>query len=118
MNPETIIPYLMFVADQVRIYHWQAKRYAEHKALGKYYDDLSSLTDDIAEVMLGESGDVKPSFSTSLRLGDHAEGAAEKLLKHTADELASWANLSPDVLNLRDDLLAKTHRTLYLLKLS
>ena len=39
-----IVPLLSFL-DQLKIYHWQTRSYAEHKALGKAYDEISELMD-------------------------------------------------------------------------
>ena len=53
-----IITQLLTVQAQIRVYHWQTKSYAEHKALGKLYETLDGLTDQFIETMSGSKGGV------------------------------------------------------------
>jgi len=53
-----IITKLLTVQNQLRVYHWQTKSYAEHKALGKLYESLDGLTDQFIETLAGTKGGV------------------------------------------------------------
>ena len=38
-----VIAQLIYLQMQVRIFHWQTKSYARHKALGKFYESFDDL---------------------------------------------------------------------------
>ena len=44
---------LLHSATNTHFFHWSTDSYAKHKALGKYYDEIIDLTDDLAEVYMG-----------------------------------------------------------------
>ena len=44
---------LLQMQNQLRIFHWQTKSYAVHKALGKAYESLNDLIDTFVETALG-----------------------------------------------------------------
>lgn len=41
---------------QVHIFHFQTKSYAQHMALGSFYEDIVDLTDDLIEQYQGKYG--------------------------------------------------------------
>ena len=47
MTNEIIIN-LLAMENQMRVFHWQTMSYAEHKAFGKTYDNLTELIDNFA----------------------------------------------------------------------
>ena len=61
------------IEQQLRILHWQTDSYAQHKALGSFYENLLDLTDDLAEMVQGAHGLItipilteKPSYKEAL----------------------------------------------------
>lgn len=48
--------------------HFQSTSYAEHMALGSFYDDLSGLIDDFVEQYQGEYEVLISGYSTSFKL--------------------------------------------------
>jgi DNA-binding ferritin-like protein len=50
----TFIEMLMSARDEAHRFHWAARRFAAHIALGELYEGLQELMDDIAEVSMGE----------------------------------------------------------------
>jgi hypothetical protein len=90
--------------NQMKIFHWQTESYAQHKAFGKVYDNLSGLIDDFVEVCMGKHG--RPSFQGEFNI-----------------PLFSFSQLynpetDSDLLNIRDEMLAEMNRLKYLLTLS
>lgn len=51
---EKLMSYLLHSRTQVHIYHLQTKSYAEHIALGGYYDSIVGLIDGIIESYQGK----------------------------------------------------------------
>lgn len=45
---------ILHTVTNTHILHWQTKSYAEHVALGEFYDSLSDLVDTLVESMQGK----------------------------------------------------------------
>ena len=54
--------------NDVQSYHWQTKSYAEHEALGEYYNKFNELNDRFVETYQGKTGE-RINFSAELRPG-------------------------------------------------
>ena len=54
--------------NDVQSYHWQTKSYAEHEALGEYYNKFNELNDRFVETYQGKTGE-RIKFSAELRPG-------------------------------------------------
>lgn len=122
-----ILQYFFYYQNLIKVFHWQTNSYAQHVASDQLYNSLQTLTDQWVEVYQGkyqtltfddekvnvplrnvDLNDFKlhlTQFKTFLMrdipkfLGD------DKEMKHT------------DLYNIRDEMLAITNKTLYLLKL-
>ena len=118
METREIILTLMEAADQLRIFHWQTKCYAEHVALGDLYNAVSDASDDFAEALIGAEDGNRPTLKDTIQIIDYVKDGPAHYIKAFAQELESLTTQPTDVLNIRDDLLAKCHKTLYLLSLN
>ena len=54
--------------NDVQSYHWQTKSYAEHEALGEYYNKFDELNDRLVETYQGKINE-RIKFSAELRPG-------------------------------------------------
>ena len=117
METRELITTLMYTGLQVHIFHLQTTTYAEHMALGDLYDAVQDTTDEWAEALIGSENGKRPSLKTNIELSDYSEGAAAKYVEEFIGWLNKIGDLPTDVLNMRDDLLAKAHKTRYLLSL-
>ena len=54
--------------NDVQSYHWQTKSYAEHEALGEYYNKFNELNDRLVETYQGKTNQ-RINFSAELRPG-------------------------------------------------
>ena len=54
--------------NDVQSYHWQTKSYAEHEALGEYYNKFNELNDRLVETYQGKINE-RIKFSAELRPG-------------------------------------------------
>lgn len=122
-----ILQHFFYYQNIIKVFHWQTTSYAQHVASDQLYTSLQTLVDQWVEVYQGkyqtltfdddkvnvplrnvDLDDFKlhlTQFKTFLMrdipkfLGD------DKEMKHT------------DLYNIRDEMLAITNKTLYLLKL-
>lgn len=56
---EKLLSYLMHSRTQTHVFHLQTKSYAEHMALGAYYEGIVDLIDGLAESFQGKYGIVE-----------------------------------------------------------
>ena len=54
--------------NEIQAYHWQTKSYAEHEALGEYYNKFNELNDRLVETYQGKTNE-RIKFSAELRPG-------------------------------------------------
>jgi hypothetical protein len=108
---------------QVRIWHWQAGSYAEHKALGHLYDDLSELADKFVETFAGHAGVPKARDSFNLSCSNHSGIASicswlDEKIAWLKDELPNQVGEArTDLLNIRDEMVASINKAKYIIRL-
>lgn len=119
-----IITKLLTVQAQLRVYHWQTKSYAEHKALGKLYEGLDGLIDTFVETLSGKKGGVpsaKDNFTfVAENYKDNKTVVAfldEFSVYLTQDVPTMLDGKDTDLLNIRDEMLGAVNQTKYLLRL-
>jgi DNA-binding ferritin-like protein len=108
-------------SNALKFFHWQTKIYAKHIALGDLYGDVTELVDEFAETAMGKYGriDVSGLSYDFVNISDAnvitaIDDMIEKAINLT-DVLDSKKDT--DLLNLRDELMAKCNKTKYLLTL-
>ena len=105
--------------DQVHMWHFQTALYAEHIALGKFYEEFLEQADEIVECWQGHSG-VRVKISTPSQLGNY--NGSKEVIAYIKAEMAYIMEVRkncpyPEVQNLLDAMTATCSRTLYLLSL-
>ena len=118
---ETYINDLLKIQQQLRIFHWQTKSYARHKAYGEAYDDLSDLIDSFVEVHMGKYGRFE-LVKESIELTNLSDTSVKEFINSSIDYLIGLgAQLSgdkdTDLLNIRDEMLQTLNKLKYLLTL-
>lgn len=98
--------------DTMHIAHLQTTSFAEHKALGGYYDGILDLTDTFSEVYFGRKGRVEIVVPES-----KIQDATSHLKTLQAIIEAERENYSSELQNIMDEMLALINKTLYLLTL-
>lgn len=53
---EELVARVFKTRNQAHLAHWKTKSYAEHKALGSFYDDLIDVIDKLVEATQGSKG--------------------------------------------------------------
>lgn len=124
-SPDLRIEYLLGVRNQIQTLHWQTRSYAEHKALGGFYNDLVESLDDIVEVFQGRHGRINLSggMLNIINYSDMDEfyngiGNYIGIFAGTLREIRNNFPEDSDLQNIFDDLIGKAERTVYLLSLS
>lgn len=113
---------MLQMQNQFRIFHWQTKSYAAHKALGKAYEALDGLVDTFVETALGRAEANLCNGHMDITLFDSKEldfCTAVETYKCFLVDVTSKVNpaTDSDLLNIRDEMLGVLNHTCYLLKL-
>ena len=116
----SIVTAMMEIRDQIKVYHWQTKSFARHKATDDFVAQLDTLIDSFVEVYMGKYG--RPKVSGSIKVHNFSESAAKSFV---AKQTAYLTKVLPrklkstdtDLLNIRDEVLALVNKTLYLFTL-
>ena len=119
----TLITTLLTIQDQLKVFHWQTKSYAEHQAFGGLYDTLGGLIDEFVETFSGRYGVPAAKDSYKLTLVNYKDNAAvveilDTAISYMTKEVPSL--LKPedtDLLNIRDEMIGAINKTKYLLRL-
>ncbi len=107
--------------NALKFFHWQTKIYAKHTALGELFDGATELVDDFTETAMGKYGRVDVSGLSY----DFVNISDANVITAIDDMIEKSINLTnvvdatkdTDLLNLRDELMAKCNKTKYLLTL-
>ena len=107
----------MLMCGQIclRLIHWNTTSYAEHKAIGKLYDQLADLTDTLAEAYMGIYGRFGNIPCAHEDLPDAVTYVREmaELIQAMRPELPNDTQLQ----NIVDEIAAAIDTTNYLLTL-
>ncbi len=123
MNLSSNVNAFLSIQIQFKILHWQTKGYARHIAFGEIYDQLDELVDEYIEVAMGKWGRfvVDEKLNTivyknlsEINMVDFLQEFKGKLYMLTTE-----LNQEKDteLLNLKDEILAKINKLAYLLTL-
>lgn len=116
---DQVVMQLVQMEQQMRIFHWQTKSHARHKAFGKVYSNLGDLIDTFAEAWMGKNGRVRVSGPIELQ---NLGGDVEQIVDGYIETLVGMTDvLDPqrdtDLLNIRDEILGEFNKLKYLLTL-
>jgi hypothetical protein len=107
---------LLHSSTAAHFLHLSTKSYAEHKALGHYYEDILDLADKWAEAYQGHHGlipltDYLDDFKVQKDAKAYVRGMLE-FAKSMRDELPG----DPDLQNIHDEIVGLIAATLYKLE--
>lgn len=116
-----IVTQMMTIRDQVKLYHWQTRLFARHKATDDLVAKLDLNVDTFVETYMGKYG--RPRVSKPIKLTNFTESAARTFVERQRVFLTSVLprKLSPqdtDLLNIRDTILGDLNQVLYLFSLN
>jgi DNA-binding ferritin-like protein len=106
----------------IKLYHWNTKKYPEHKATDELYERLNEHIDKFVEVLLGKDASRIHHSKSHVTPCTNTQQIKKKI--HDYQEFLLHMNqvLDPvrdtDLLNIRDEILADLNQFLYLLTLN
>ena len=105
------------VSNNIKAAHWLTNSYAEHKALGKFYEGLNDLLDSFVETYQGKYGRV--DVSGVIAIGNEESGKMLcNIVYVTAQQLEEkFDKTDTDLLNILADIKGLANHTKYLLTL-
>ena len=107
--------------NTIKLFHWNTKKYPEHKASDELYDKLNEHIDLFVEVLLGkDSSRIQNSQSHISRCANTHQ--LKKKIHEYQDFLLQMNQLldnkkDSDLLNIRDEIMSDLNQFLYLLSL-
>lgn len=123
LNTSKIVKKFMEMLNCIKIFHWQTRSFAKHKASDELYEELNENIDKFVETLLGKSrGRIKhlerrfvlynecPTGNDSIknRIFEFCEFLEDMNMYFDKDK-------DSDLLNVRDEILGNLHKFLYLL---
>jgi DNA-binding ferritin-like protein len=118
---EQYVHELIQIQQQLRIFHWQTKSYARHKAYGETYESLGDLIDEFVETHMGKYGRFQLA-ERSVEITNTSDTSVKEFINASISFLIDMSNsLDPerdtDLLNIRDEMLGLMNKLKYLLSL-
>lgn len=117
------VRFFLELQAQLRIYHWQTRKYARHKASDELLGSVTELSDRFVEVLMGKLGGRRPKaaplrapqdLDDAAGIVEYLEGAARHLAGALPEPVASDAALA----SIRDEIVAEIRKALYLFTLA
>ena len=107
---------LLHSSTAAHFLHLSTKSYAEHKALGHYYEDILDLADSYAETFQGHWGVIPiTAYIDDFKVQKDAKVYVKGLLKF-AQGMREELPDDPDLTNIHDEIVGLIAATLYKLE--
>jgi hypothetical protein len=121
-----IIRNLLKIQLEIKLYHWKTKSYSRHIASGDLYDSLNKDIDSFVEIYQGKFNTINFSQINNINLSSYNDRTILILLEEFKNFLLYELNIfldknnmvNCDLKNLRDEILGKVNKTLYLFSLN
>lgn len=116
-----IVTLFFNIRDQVKMYHWQTKSFAEHKATDDLVGTLDTNIDKFVEVYMGRYG--RPLIKKTLPVKNLTVSGIRAFITRSSAWLSTKLprmvkRTDTDLLNIRDEILADLNQIKYLFTLS
>ena len=106
---------LLHSGTNAHILHWQSKSYAEHKALGAFYEELPDLVDDLVEAIQGKMDSTLEFPATYHTPADTGKRELHELSEYF-EEKRKVLPQDSEIQNIADEIQQLIDSTLYLLR--
>jgi DNA-binding ferritin-like protein len=116
-----IVRMFIEILNNVKLYHWRTKSYAQHKATDELYEKLNKDIDTFVEVMLGKG---EPRIKHLEKEIETLDFSNKKEFKDNIFKFREFLtdmnyhldkNKDTDLLSIRDEILIDINQFLYLL---
>ena len=105
---------LLHSGTNTHFFHWATKSYAKHKTLGKFYENIIELTDQLAEAYFGVYGQIT-QFPATYHQPKEPLSYLQSLQSFVKDARADLPTDS-EIVQLIDNIAQEIDTTIYLLK--
>ena len=112
INTVSIVITFVEFLNVVKMYHWNTRSYSEHKATDELYEVLGKNIDKFVEIMLGDKR--LPTLKTKITIVNTNRVEFMAVVNKFKIFLLKL-NMTPDLMNVRDDILADVDQFIYLL---
>jgi hypothetical protein len=117
MSCADLIGHLFLARDVTHSVHLNTRSYAKHKALGKFYENIIGLADDLAEAYQGRHGLIGPITLHSAKKTTNVIEFLEDSLKDVEELRYKVCEKDETAIqNIIDEIVALYLSTLYKLK--
>ena len=109
------------ILNEVKLYHWKTRSYAQHKATDELYEKLNGHIDTFIEVLLGKDESRIKMVEKRIELIDYSRSSDFKERMYEYREflidMSRYfdSKRDSDLLNIRDELLSDINQFLYFL---
>jgi hypothetical protein len=110
-----VILTLLHSATNTHILHWQSKSYAEHQALGAFYEALPAKVDELVEAIQGRYDSTIEFPATYHTPADTGKRELHELSEYFEEKRKVLPDDS-EIQNIVDEIQALIDSTLYLLR--
>ena len=114
-NLGEVILTLLHSSTNAHILHWQSKSYAEHQALGTFYEKLPELVDSLVEAIQGRY-DSTIEFPATYHIPADTGKRELHDLSEYFEESREVLPQDTEIQNIADEIQALIDSTLYLLR--
>lgn len=108
--------------NTIKLYHWNTKKYPEHKATDELYEHLNEHIDKFVEVLLGKDASRIHHSKSHVTKCTNTHQIKKKIHEYQDFLIRMNQVLDPkrdtDLLNIRDEILGDLNQFLYLLTLN
>ena len=112
----TLFSKLFEARDFAHYAHLQTDSYAQHKALGSFYEDLLELVDTLVETHAGQYGKSTFSFSSVAKKDENPVTYLESFAKMLGSARSFFNENDTHLHNILDEITGLTYQTVYKLK--
>jgi flagellar basal body-associated protein FliL len=113
------LSFIFTTLNQLKIDHWQTKSFAEHKALGKAYEELDELFDSFVEKFYGRQGITEDKVTYTIKLDSYKGDLVaqyDQLRNSVIEYLDSITQNRNDLKNIQDEIEGAFNQLLYRLQ--
>lgn len=109
------------ILNEVKLYHWKTRSYAQHKATDELYEKLNGHIDTFIEVLLGKDESRIKMVEKRIELIDYSRSSDFKERMYEYREflidMSRYfdSKRDSDLLNIRDEILGDINQFLYLM---
>lgn len=106
---------LLHSGTNAHLMHWSTKSYAQHKTLGKFYENIIELTDQLAETYFGCYGQIT-QYPDSYHMPKGTPISYLESLQRFVKDARGDLPDEPQICQLIDNIAQEIDTTIYLLR--